>query len=162
MPLTGVSIVTTSDRVTRGACTRYRRFGNGPPTRHVELIPERTGRLGADVFEPLAGERGQDVGRPRRVRLARRDTLAARIEHATEAERSEQERQIEGGAEHGGAQIGIRRLDALARTERDVSERALVVTQRDFVLGAAIDVVEDDRRQTRLRHSPQVGDVDGL
>ena len=96
------------------------------------------------------------------MRLARRDALAARIEHAAEAERREQERQIERGAEHRGAQIGIRRLHALARPERHVGERALVVAQRDFVFGAAVDVVEDDRRQAALRHSPQVGDVDGL
>ena len=41
-------------------------------------------------------------------------------------------------------------------------EHALVRAQRDLVFGAAVDVVEDDRRQAALRHSPKVRDIDDL
>ena len=41
-------------------------------------------------------------------------------------------------------------------------EDAAVVAQRDFVLGAAVGVVEDDARQPALGEAPQVGDIDGL
>ena len=95
--------------------------------------------------------------------FARGDALAARIEHAAEAEWRQQERQIERGAEHGRAEIGLRwRVHALARPEGHVGKRALIGAQRDLVLGAAVDIVEDHWRQTALRHPAQVGNVDDL
>ena len=42
----------------------------------------------------------------------------------------------------------------------DVVEDARVLAQRDFGVGAAVDVVEDDARQPPLREAAEVGDVD--
>jgi hypothetical protein len=44
-------------RVPRRPGARNRGFGHGSSTRHVELIPERTWRIGPYVFEPLTRER---------------------------------------------------------------------------------------------------------
>ena len=86
---------------------------------------------------------------------------ATRIEHPGEADRREQERQLEGRAEDGRAQVAFRNRHALARPESHLLKRAIVVAQRDLVFGAAVDVVEDDRRQTPLGEPAEIGDVDG-
>ena len=44
--------------------------------------------------------------------------------------------------------------------QRHLLERPTVLPQRDLGLGAAIDVVEDDARQTPLGKAPEVRDVD--
>jgi hypothetical protein len=96
------------------------------------------------------------------MRLTSGNALAARIEHPAEPERGQEKGHVECRAEHGVAQIRVRRLDALARPERHVGEGALVGAQRELVLCTAVDVIEDHWRQTTLRHPPQVGDVDDL
>jgi hypothetical protein len=96
------------------------------------------------------------------VSLACRHAFAARIEHAAEAERRQQKRHIERRAQDRRSQIGVRRLDALTWPERHVGEGALVRLQRDLVLSAAVDVVEDDRWKPTLRHTAQIGNVHNL
>src|SRR5207248_11358509 len=51
--------------------------------------------------------------------------------------------------------------DRIARTEDHVVEHAAVLAQRLFVVGAAVDVVEDDAGQARSCEAPEIGDVDG-
>jgi hypothetical protein len=40
-------------------------------------------------------------------------------------------------------------------------ERAPVISKRELVLGAAVDVVEDEPRQPPPGQPPQIADVDG-
>jgi hypothetical protein len=131
-----------------------------PSADHVELIPGRRDRRGADVFEPAARQRGQDVARARDPGRARRHFFAARVEEPRAADRREEKRQIERGAEDGRPQIALRRRDGVPRAERDVVEDPAVLSKRDLVVGAAVDVVEHDPGQAALGQHAKVGDVD--
>jgi hypothetical protein len=84
----------------------------------------------------------------------------ARIEHAAEADGGEDEGEIESRPEHRRPQVTGLHGDALSWPERHVLKGAGVLVQGDLVLGAAVDVVEDDRRQAAARQLTQVGDVD--
>ena len=55
----------------------------------------------------------------------------------------EQEGQLEGRAEHGRVEIARRDGDSRPRAKRHIVEHAAVLAQRDFAVGAAVDVVED-------------------
>src|SRR5689334_2959249 len=67
------------------------RFGDAAAARDVELVPQRPRRAGRDFLEPCARERRQDVSRASGVRGACGVYLAARVEHAAEADWRKQE-----------------------------------------------------------------------
>jgi hypothetical protein len=127
----------------------------------VELIPRRRDGRGANVLEPAARQRGQDVARARDAGRARRHLFAARVEEPRAADRREKKGQIERGAEDRRSQVALRRRDGVPRAERHVVEDSAVFAQRDFVVGPAVDVVEHHARQPAFGQQAQVGDVDG-
>ena len=98
--------------------------------------------------------------RPRQCVETTGGALALRIEHPAEADGREQERQIVRRTEDAGAKVRGRRLHALPRPERHLRERAFVGAQRDLVLGAAVDVAEDDGREPAPGEAPEVRDID--
>ena len=158
--MTEVALAHTGDRRVdghdeRAVAGRFRardgRFGHRAAAWDVELIPERAAGVVADFFEPRAGERGQDVAGAGGARLASGVDLATRIEHAAETDRREHERQCERGAEHGRAQVATRHGHTLTRAKRHVAKRADVLVKRDLVLGAAVDVGEDDAADAGAR-----------
>ena len=83
-----------------------------------------------------------------------------RIEHATAADRCQQERELEALTEDGHVQIALGDRDRVARAEDHVVEDAAVLPQREFGVGAAVDVVEHRARHAALGHEPEIGDVD--
>ena len=127
----------------------------------VELIPDGTARRCCHVLDRAAGQRRQDVRRARRACRASGRFFTARVEHPAAADRREQNGQIERRAEHRRSQIARAGGDRGPRPERHVFERPAVFAQRDFGVGAAVDVVEDDARKALLRREPQVGYADG-
>src|SRR5262245_49774698 len=145
--------------------SRRLRSGNAggrdvPSADEIHLIPGRSARRRSDVLEPASGQRGQDVGRPGGAGSFRRCDFATRIEQPAAADGREQERQVEGGAQHGRPQIRAGCRDGAARPEREARERQAVLPQRDLVICAAVDVVEREPWETALREAAQVRDVD--
>ena len=126
----------------------------------IHLIPRRPAGRGFHLFEPAPGQRRQDVGRPGGAGRFRGHDFAAGIEQAAAADRREQERQVERRAEHRCAQIGALGGHGAARAKGDRLERAAVLAQRDFIVRAAVDVVERQAGQAALGEPPEVGDVD--
>src|SRR6185503_21014408 len=61
--------------------------------------------------------------------------------------------------EYGDRMIALRYVPQYALHERNAPEIFLVGTQRDFVLRAAVDIVEQYARQTAPRQLTQVRDV---
>ena len=53
----------------------------------------------------------------------------------------------------------LRRRDSVARPEKNLFPRAAVLAQRDFAIGAAIDVIEDGARKAAPRELPQIVDI---
>ena len=86
--------------------------------------------------------------------------LAHRVKHPAKADGGQQKRQGELRAEHRRSQIALRDRHALPGPERQLRERGAIVRQRDFVLGPAVDVVEDQRGQTPPRPLAQIGNAD--
>ena len=126
----------------------------------IELIPAGAVRCGLHFFHPAAGERRKDVPGAGCLRLVRGNRFAARIEHAAAADRREQEREREPGAEDRDAQVARGRRNGAARPESDRLERAAILAQRDLRIGAAVDVVEHGARQPPSGDPAQIGDVD--
>jgi hypothetical protein len=86
--------------------------------------------------------------------------FAARVEHATAADRREHERQLDPLPEHRRREIARLCRNGGTWTEVNVFERARVFAKRDFPIGAAVDVVKGDARQPAFRGEPEIGDVD--
>jgi hypothetical protein len=58
------------------------------------------------------------------------------------------------------AEFTVRTVHCLPWPERHVPKHATVFPQGDFILGAAIDVIENDLGETLARNSTEVSDVD--
>jgi hypothetical protein len=131
-----------------------------PPADEVHLVPRRSAGRCPDVFEPASRQGGQDVRCTGGAGSFRRRDFTARIEQPAAADRCEQERQVERGAQHGRPQIRGGCRDSAARPEREARERQAVLPQRDLVVCAAVDVVEREPRQAALRQATEVRNVD--
>src|SRR5207253_5850205 len=84
--------------------------------------------------------------------------LALWIKHPAEANRREQEGELERFAKDRRAQIARAHRDALPRAEGDVAERRDVLAQRDFVFGAAVEGGKDERRNACSRREEELED----
>ena len=129
-----------------------------PP--HVELVPDGAGRRLRDLLHRADrhGAGGVDdalpAGGPRGHRLA------ARPEHAGEAGRREDQRRRDGDAEDGRRLVPPAHVLERPGPEPVAVKSRLVGAERDLVLGAAVDVVEQRPRQPPARRRPEVVDRD--
>jgi hypothetical protein len=58
------------------------------------------------------------------------------------------------------AQVTLGNSNSLSRAKGDVLENPAVFAHRDFILGAAIEIVEDYSGETALRQAAKVMDID--
>jgi hypothetical protein len=84
--------------------------------------------------------------------------VAHRVEHPAVTDGRQQERHGEFRAQHRRPQIAVRDRHALPGPEGHLGERGAVVRHRHLVLGAPVDVIEDQRGQAPPRTLAQVGD----
>src|SRR5262249_4086507 len=89
-------------------------------------------------------------------------SFPSRIEHPAAAHRREEKWKREVGADHRRAQVNARARHRVARPKDHVVENPRVFSQRDLVVGAAVDVIKDRSGQPALSQPPQVGDVEQL
>src|SRR4029434_9863389 len=57
-------------------------------------------------------------------------------------------------------QIALRKGHGMMRTKRNVIERAAILAQSDFSIGASIQIVEHRARQTVIRNRSKISDAD--
>ena len=93
----------------------------------VELIPDGSARRGLDVFQPAPGQGRQHVRRPGGAGGVRGRFFPARIEHATAADRPEQQRKLQAASQDRHAQITPGDRDGVARTKGHVVEDPAVL-----------------------------------
>lgn len=62
-------------------------------------------------------------------------------------------------AKYGRAQIAIRKSYRVAGTKRYVIKNAAILSQRDFTLRSAVEIIENDSREPPLRYAPQIMDI---
>ena len=86
--------------------------------------------------------------------------FAGRMHQAAVADGSQQRRKRKVEPEHARPQIAGRHGYRLTRPERERLECPAVLAQRDFVFGAAVDVIEHRLRQAPPRQRSQVLDID--
>ncbi len=151
-PGTPVSIVTTS--AVKPAAFRAlqhvdRRLA---PAAQIHLIPRRAGVAARTCSIGVPDSVERTYRGSRFSRRAGRQHFAVWIEHAAAADRGEHERQFELRAEDRRLQIDGRHRDGTAGTERQLFVRLDVVAERDFGVGAAVDVIEHNARQAAFRH----------
>ena len=162
MPATGVSMVRIRAEYPASLARWTAPRRDVASAAQVELKPRRAIGRGLDLFEPACptASRGSKSCRPLPATRSR-DLLAPRPEHPAAADR----RQDRSGSamrrpEDCRRQIGRRRVDRAARAEADVLEGADVLAERDFSVGAAVDVVEHGPRQPPPRRATEILDVD--
>ena len=125
----------------------------------VELIPERTFGAGAHFVDAAAGQCRERVCRARFAGGSSGDNFAARVEHPAAADRRQRKRKRKVVAEDPRAQVN-RRRDRGPRPKQYVFEDSTVLAQRDFAIGATVDVVERDSRQPAFGQASEVGNVE--
>src|SRR5579863_6760285 len=81
------------------------------------------------------------------------------MEHAAGAERGENHRQSEVASENVDARVALWRGDRIARPKENVFPSPAVLAQRDFAVGAAVDVVEHGPRNTTLGQFSEIVDI---
>ena len=111
----------------------------------VDLEPEATVADPTDLLDRPAAHGREGVGQARPGRGPGRGELAVRMEEAGEADRGEHEGKGEGRSEHRRAHVDVLHLVQHAGAPSDGGERRLVGGQGPFVLGPAVEVVEDAR-----------------
>ncbi len=89
-------------------------------------------------------------------------SFPVRVHQPAVAHRSQKRWEGDIKAENPRAQIQLGERDRVARTEGDVVEDAAVLAQRDFSIGAAIEVIEDWPRKPALRQRPEIADTDDM
>jgi hypothetical protein len=135
----------------------YRRFAAAA---QIYLVPRGTVGRGANLLHRRPRQGREDVAGTGLSGRSRRQHFAVRIEHAAAAHGCEDERQFERHAEHAGLQIDGGYRDRAARAERNLLERPDVIAQRDFGIGAAVDVIEHHPGQPALRQPAQITDIE--
>src|SRR5579885_997503 len=158
-PAVGVSIVTKSaeNPAARAGERVFRRFASAD---EIELIAHRPGGGGLNIFQFVAGNGGLGESDARGSRRARGGNFASGVHQADVTDRRENHRKRQIHPENTRARIIGRDGDGLTRTQDHVVVHALVLTKRDFVFGAAIEVIEDNFRQAALGEAAQVRDID--
>jgi len=76
------------------------------------------------------------------------------------ADGSQQKRDSEIETEDASAQIALGDGYGVTRAQGDIFEYAAVLAQRDFALGAAVEIVEDNFGEAATRQRPEVMDAD--
>ncbi len=60
------------------------------------------------------------------------------------------------------AEIALRNRNALSRPERQGLKRSAILVQRQLAFGTAVDVIEDDARQSTFSEPSQITDADDV
>src|SRR5260221_96590 len=123
------------------------------------LIPGRALGGGAHLFHRRAGQRREDVAGACRASCVRRQLFAMGIEHPGAADRRKNERQVECGAHHGGADIARRCWHRASGPERQILECPRVSAECHLIVGTAVDVVEHDGGESSFCETTEVRDV---
>jgi len=138
-------------------------LGDGATADQIKLIPRGAFGGGANGFEFVAGDGGEGVdGSGFAGGCCGGDfaAIAAGIHHAGIADGSENggEGKIEG--EDARADVCFGNGDGPARAKGDVVKDAAIFAEGDFGVGAAVEVIEDDARNTALGDFAEIVDVD--
>lgn len=91
-----------------------------------------------------------------------RGNFAAGVHQTAVADRSQHCGERKFMAEHASLQVTIRDGDRTARTKQHIAKCPAVFPERDFAIGAAIQIIEHRPRQSTLRHAAQIFDIDDL
>ncbi len=100
IPAVPVSIVTNESREACLPRALQGGFRGGAASQQVELVPDRALRRGANVFELVPGNRGENVGRARCARSAGGGALALRMHQAAVADGGQDRGERKFGAEN--------------------------------------------------------------
>ena len=104
----------------------------------------------------------ESVGRSRGPGGRGRDDFATRIEHPAAADRRQREGERKIGPEDARPEIDFRNGDGVLWPEQHVVENSTVLAERDLAIGAAVDVVEGDTRQTPLCQATEIRNIDDV
>lgn len=124
---------------------------------HVELEPHRPVDGRGDLLDRAHRYRRQGEGHALRRRRARRLGFTAAGVHAGETDRGERHRHRQGLVEQAGFQAQLGHVLQHPLTQGDGRQVLDVAAQGVLGVGAAVDVVEEERRQLALGGGAVVG-----
>ncbi|GAB1412050.1 hypothetical protein MASR1M97_07860 [Candidatus Desulfobacillus denitrificans] len=133
-------------------------FGVAAVADDVELEPERRRAGGTDFLDGADGDGAEAERHAGRMRRARRLHLAAACVEPGQPDRSEDHRLGERLAEHGGGGVDGGGAAQHALVQAQGVEVVAVGGERQLVVGAAVDVVEEGARQAPLGQQAVIGD----
>ena len=134
-------------------------FGGGAATEEIELIPCGALGGGLHVFQFVAGNCGEYVAGSSIARGFGGGDFSAGVDQTAVADRSQESRESQIECEDAHAEIAFVEGYGVAGAKEDVVEGTRIFAQRGFVVGAAIEVIEDGARETALSETAKIVDV---
>jgi hypothetical protein len=135
-------------------------FGCGAASEEIQLIPRGAFGGGFHVFQLVAGDGGKDVACAGFARGFGGGNFSAGMHQSAVADGCEQAGKGQIKSDDAHAEITFVEGDGVARAKQDVVEGAGIFAERGFVVGAAIEVIENGTRETALGEAAKILDVD--
>jgi hypothetical protein len=133
-----------------------RGLSSAAATHQIELIEDGSGRGGFHIFQLVPRYGGKYVGGAGVAGGARCSHFAHGVHQAAVADGSEQTREGQIEADDADAEIAFVEGDGVAWAKEDVVEGAGVFAQRCFVVGSAIEVIENGAREAALGDAAKI------
>ena len=132
------------------------RFGGGTPSHQIELEADGSGGSSLDVFHPMPGDGRENVGCARGTRSPGGARFPIGMHQAAVAHRRQQrgERHVE--AQDACPHLAIGHSNRMPRPERDVIKDPAVLSQRDFAISAAVQVIKNRFGQSTPCQGPEI------
>jgi hypothetical protein len=127
--------------------------------KHVELKPERLLHHAAHVLDRADRHGGQAEFDSSRLGGAGRQHLAVTVNQAGEPGRRDRDRHRDGLAQHRGGERDLGYVDQHTLPQADRVQIDPIGGERQLVIRAALDVVEDGARDFLPCNAPQILDI---